>query len=202
MTSDRAPMDMAGVEERLLTRFRWGLTTQLERPEKDLRKIILQQKIIADGLEISESVIDYIAENVTDNVRDLEGIVVSLMAHSIINDTEIDLTLARRVIEQSIKFEIKKITVQKIQEVVCDYFNIKRDLIQSRSRKREIVQARQVAMYFTKTHTEMSLAQIGSHIGKRNHATVLHACNNIRGLIEVDKTFRSNIDEIERILHT
>ncbi|NLA63855.1 MAG: chromosomal replication initiator protein DnaA, partial [Bacteroidales bacterium] len=111
MTSDRAPMDMAGVEERLLTRFRWGLTTQLERPEKDLRKIILQQKIIADGLEISESVIDYIAENVTDNVRDLEGIVVSLMAHSIINDTEIDLTLARRVIEQSIKFEIKKITV-------------------------------------------------------------------------------------------
>ena len=202
MTSDRAPMDMAGVEERLLTRFRWGLTTQLERPEKDLRKIILQQKIIADGLEISESVIDYIAENVTDNVRDLEGIVVSLMAHSIINDTEIDLTLARRVIEQSIKFEIKKITVQKIQEVVCDYFNIKRDLIQSRSRKREIVQARQVAMYFTKTHTEMSLAQIGSHIGKRNHATVLHACNNIRGLMEVDKTFRSNIDEIERILHT
>lgn len=202
MTSDRAPMDMAGVEERLLTRFRWGLTTQLERPEKDLRKIILQQKIIADGLEISESVIDYIAENVTDNVRDLEGIIVSLMAHSIINDTEIDLTLARRVIEQSIKFEIKKITVQKIQEVVCDYFNIKRDLIQSRSRKREIVQARQVAMYFTKTHTEMSLAQIGSHIGKRNHATVLHACNNIRGLMEVDKTFRSNIDEIERILHT
>ncbi len=193
---------MAGVEERLLTRFRWGLTTQLERPEKDLRKIILQQKIIADGLEISESVIDYIAENVTDNVRDLEGIIVSLMAHSIINDTEIDLTLARRVIEQSIKFEIKKITVQKIQEVVCDYFNIKRDLIQSRSRKREIVQARQVAMYFTKTLTEMSLAQIGSHIGKRNHATVLHACNNIRGLMEVDKTFRSNIDEIERILHT
>lgn len=202
MTSDRAPMDMVGVEERLLTRFRWGLTTQLERPEKELRKIILQQKIVADGLEISESVIDYIAENVTDNVRDLEGIVVSLMAHSIINDTEIDLTLARRVIEQSIKFEVKKITVQKIQEVVCDYFNIKRDLIQSRSRKREIVQARQVAMYFTKALTEMSLAQIGSHIGKRNHATVLHACNNIRGLMEVDKTFRSNIDEIERILHT
>ncbi|HHW80967.1 MAG TPA: chromosomal replication initiator protein DnaA, partial [Bacteroidales bacterium] len=161
MTSDRAPMDMVGVEERLLTRFRWGLTTQLERPEKDLRKIILQQKIIADGLKISEPVIDYIAENVRDNVRDLEGIVVSLMAHSIINDTEIDLTLARRVIEQSIKFEIKKITVHKIQEVVCDYFNIKRDLIQSRSRKREIVQARQVAMYFTKAHTELSLAQIG-----------------------------------------
>ena len=202
MTSDRAPMDMVGVEERLLTRFRWGLTTQLERPEKELRKIILQQKIIADGLEIPESVIDYIAENVTDNVRDLEGIVVSLMAHSIINDTEIDLILARRVIEQSIKFEVKKITVQKIQEVVCDYFSIKRDLIQSRSRKREIVQARQVAMYFTKALTELSLAQIGTHIGKRNHATVLHACKTVKGLIDVDKTFRSNLDEIERILHS
>ncbi len=201
MTSDRAPMDMVGVEERLLTRFRWGLTTRLERPEKELRKIILQEKITADGLEISESVIDYIAENVIDNVRDLEGIVVSLMAHSIINDTEIDLTLARRVIDQSIKFEVKKITVQKIQEVVCDYFNIRRDLIQSKSRKREIVQARQVAMYFTKAHTELSLAQIGSHIGKRNHATVLHSCKTVRGLIEVDKTFRSNVEEIERILH-
>ena len=201
MTSDRAPMDMVGVEERLLTRFRWGLTTRLERPEKELRKIILQEKITADGLEIPEPVIDYIAENVTDNVRDLEGIVVSLMAHSIINDAEIDLTLARRVIEQSIKFEVKKITVQKIQEVVCDYFNIKRDLIQSKSRKREIVQARQVAMYFTKAYTELSLAQIGSHIGKRNHATVLHSCNTVKDLIDVDKTFRSNVEEIERILH-
>ena len=201
MTSDCAPMNMVDVEERLLTRFRWGLTTLLERPEKELRKIILQQKILADGLSISEPVIDYIAENVTDNVRDLEGIVVSLMAHSIINDTEIDLTLARRVIEQSIRFEVRKITVQKIQEVVCNYFNIKKELIQSRSRKREIVQARQVAMYFTKEHTELSLSQIGSHIGMRNHATVLHACNNVKGLLEVDKSFRSNVEEIERILH-
>ena len=173
MTSDCAPMNMVGVEERLLTRFRWGLTTRLDRPEKELRKTILQQKILADGLSISENVIDYIAENVTDNVRDLEGIVVSLMAHSIINDRDIDITLARKVIEQSIKFEVKKITVQKIQDVVCEYFNIKKDLIQSKSRKREIVQARQVAMYFTKMHTELSLAQIGSHIGNRNHATVV-----------------------------
>ncbi len=201
MTSDCAPMDMVDVEERLLTRFRWGLTTRLERPEKELRKIILQQKILADGLSIPENVIDYIAENVTDNVRDLEGIIVSLMAHSIINDRDIDITLARKVIEQSIKFEVKKITVQKIQEVVCEYFSIKKELIQSKSRKREIVQARQIAMYFTKAHTEMSLAQIGSHIGQRNHATVHHACNVVKGLIEVDKSFRSNVDEIERILH-
>ena len=201
MTSDCAPMDMVDVEERLLTRFRWGLTTRLDRPEKELRKTILQQKILADGLSIPENVIDYIAENVTDNVRDLEGIIVSLMAHSIINDREIDITLARKVIEQSIKFEVKRITVQKIQDVVSNYFNIKKELIQSKSRKREIVQARQIAMYFTKAHTEMSLAQIGSHIGQRTHATVLHACKTVKGLIEVDKSFRSSVDEIERILH-
>ncbi|HTN68814.1 MAG TPA: chromosomal replication initiator protein DnaA [Dysgonamonadaceae bacterium] len=200
MTSDCAPMDMVDVEERLLTRFRWGLTTLLERPEKELRKTILQEKILADGLLISEPVIDYIAENVTDNVRDLEGIVVSLMAHSIINDNEIDITLARRVIEQSIKFEVKRVTVQKIQEVVCDFFNIRKELIQSRSRKREIVQARQVAMYFTKVYTELSLAQIGSHIGNRNHATVLHSCNTVESLREVDKRFRSNLNEIDRML--
>jgi chromosomal replication initiator protein len=118
MTSDCAPMDMQGVEERLLTRFRWGLTAQLERPDKELRKRILQNKVLSDGLSIPEDVIDYIAESVTENVRDLEGIIVSLMAHSIINNREIDMNLARRVVEQSIKFEKKRITVKKIQETV------------------------------------------------------------------------------------
>lgn len=200
MTSDCAPMDMQGMEERLLTRFRWGLTTKLERPDKELRKKILKQKVLSDGLSIPDNVIDFIAENVTENVRDLEGIVVSLMAHSIINNRDIDMNLARRVLEQSIKFEKKRITVQKIQETVCDFFNIKKDLIQSASRKREIVQARQVTMFFIKKMTELSLSQIGSQVGNRNHATVLHACNTVKDLTEVDKAFRSDIDEIERLL--
>lgn len=200
MTSDYAPMDMQGMEERLLTRFRWGLTTKLERPDKELRKKILKQKVLSDGLSIPDNVIDFIAENVTENVRDLEGIVVSLMAHSIINNRDIDMNLARRVLEQSIKFEKKRITVQKIQETVCDFFNIKKDLIQSASRKREIVQARQVTMFFIKKMTELSLSQIGSQVGNRNHATVLHACNTVKDLTEVDKAFRSDIDEIERLL--
>ena len=188
MTSDCPPMDMQGVEERLLTRFRWGLTTKLERPDKQLRKKILQNKVLADGLTIPE------------NVRDLEGIVVSLMAHSIINNREIDLPLARRVVEQSIKFEKKRITAQKIEDIVSDYYHVKKELIQSPSRKREIVQARQVTMYFIKKHTEMSLSQIGAQVGKRNHATVLHACNTVRDFYEVDKGFRSDIDEIENLL--
>ncbi|MDR1742778.1 MAG: chromosomal replication initiator protein DnaA [Dysgonamonadaceae bacterium] len=200
MTSDCAPMDMQGMEERLLTRFRWGLTTKLERPDKELRKKILKQKVLSDGLSIPDNVIDFIAENVTENVRDLEGIVVSLMAHSIINNRDIDMSLARRVLEQSIKFEKKRITVQKIQDTVCHFFNIKNDLIQSASRKREIVQARQVTMFFMKRLTELSLSQIGAHVGNRNHATVLHACNTVKDLSEVDKNFRADIEEIERLL--
>lgn len=202
MTSDCSPTEMQGVEERLLTRFRWGLSTQLERPDKDLRKQILNHKILTDGLDISDKVVDFIAENVTQNVRDLEGIIVSLMAHSIINNREIDMTLVKRVMEQNIRFEKKKITVSKIQETVSDYFSIKKDLIQSASRKREIVQARQVTMYFIKQHTELSLSQIGVHVGNRNHATVLHACNTVRNQLEIDNTFKSDIDEIERLLHS
>lgn len=202
MTSDCSPTEMQGMEERLLTRFRWGLSTKLERPDKELRKKILKHKILTDGLTISDQVIEFIAENVTENVRDLEGIIVSLMAHSIINNREIDITLARRVMEQNIRFEKKKITVQKIQETVSDFYNVKRDLIQSASRKREIVQARQVTMFFIKKHTELSLSQIGIQVGNRNHATVLHACNTIRDLSEVDKGFRADIEELERLLQS
>jgi chromosomal replication initiator protein len=202
MTSDCSPTEMQGMEERLLTRFRWGLSTKLERPDKELRKKILKHKILTDGLTISDQVIEFIAENVTENVRDLEGVIVSLMAHSIINNREIDISLARRVMEQNIRFEKKKITVQKIQETVSDFYNVKRDLIQSASRKREIVQARQVTMFFIKKHTELSLSQIGIQVGNRNHATVLHACNTIRDLSEVDKGFRSDIEEIERLLQS
>lgn len=202
MTCDRSPMEMEGVEERLLTRFRWGLSVKLERPDIELRKTILKHKILTDGLTISDEVVDYIAENVTQNVRDLEGVVVSLMAHSIINNREINISLARRVMEQNIKFEKKKITVQKIQDVVSNFYNVKKDLIQSASRKREIVQARQVTMYFIKNHTELSLAQIGSHVGNRNHATVLHGYNTIKNLAEVDRGFRSDIESIERLLQS
>ena len=202
MTSDCSPTEMQGVEERLLTRFRWGLSVKLERPDIELRKSILKHKILTDGLTISDEVVDYIAENVTENVRDLEGIVVSLMAHSIINNREVDLLLARRVMEQNIQFEKRKISVQKIQDTVSDFFNVKKDLIQSASRKREIVQARQVTMFFIKKHTQLSLSQIGVHVGNRNHATVLHACNTVKNLSETDNAFKSDIDAIERLLQS
>ncbi len=200
MTSDCPPTEMQGVEERLLTRFRWGLSAKLEKPDLELRKKILKHKIMTDGLSISDNVVDFIAENVTENARDLEGIIVSLMAHSIINNKEVDLNLARRVMEQNIKFEKKKITVKRIQDTVSKFFNIKQELIQSTSRKREIVQARQVTMYFIKKYTELSLSQIGAQVGNRNHATVLHAFNTVKDLVEVDKSFRIDIEEIEKML--
>lgn len=201
LTSDKAPAELQGVEERLLTRFRWGLTTKLESPDMDLRLKILENKILHDGLSIPQDVVEFVAENVTENVRDLEGVIVSLMAHSVIYNKEVDLPLARRVIGQAIKkIEKKKLTIDNIAEIVCKHFNIKNELIHTASRKREIVQARQVTMYLSKQYTELSLAQIGAVIGKKNHATVLHACRIVKDQIQVDKSFRGEIDEIEKRL--
>lgn len=201
LTSDKAPAELQSVEERLLTRFRWGLTTKLENPDAELRIKILENKILQDGLSIPHDVIEFIADNVTENVRDLEGVIVSLMAYSVIYNKEVDLVLARRVIGQAIKkIEKKKVTIDSISEIVCKHFNIKTELIQTASRKREIVQARQVTMYLSKQYTELSLAQIGAQIGKKNHATVLHACKTVKDQLEVDRTFRDDLDEIEKIL--
>lgn len=201
LTSDKAPSELQGVEERLLTRFRWGLTSKVDHPDKDLRLKILHNKILHDGLSIPEDVVDYIAEHVTNNARDLEGVIVSIMAHSLVYNREIDLDLAKRVIGQAIKkIERKKITIEAIESIVCEYYNIKSELIHTASRKRQIVQARQVTMYLSKNYTEMSLAQIGSLIGKKNHATVLHACKTVKEQMEVDKTFRDEIAAIEQKL--
>ena len=201
LTSDKAPSEIQGIEERLLTRFRWGLTTKLDNPDLQLRKDILRNKILHDGLSIPDNVVEFIAENVTENVRDLEGVIVSLMAHSVIYNKEVDLSLAKRVIGQAIKkIEKKKITIDNIADIVCKQFNIKPELIHTLSRKREIVQVRQITMYLSKQYTEMSLAQIGTIIGKKNHATVLHACKIVKDQIEVDKAFRSQIEDIERRL--
>ncbi|MEN9918504.1 MAG: chromosomal replication initiator protein DnaA [Bacteroidota bacterium] len=201
LTSDKAPSELQGVEDRLLTRFRWGLTTKLDNPDYDLRIRILQNKILQDGLSIPSDVVEFIAENVTENVRDLEGVIVSLMAYSVIYNKDVDLALAKRVIGQAIrKIEKKKLTIESISEAVCKHFNIKTELLQTASRKREIVQARQVSMYLSKIYTELSLAQIGLIIGKKNHATVLHACKTVKDQLQVDKAFRDDIEEIEKTL--
>lgn len=200
LTSDKPPVDLQGMEERLITRLKWGLTAELNRPDLDLRKKILKNKINHDGIKMSEDVFNFIADNVTENVRDLEGILVSLMANSVVNNKEIDLSLTKRVVSMAVRLEKKQISVQSIQETVCKYFDLDQSLIHSKSRKREIVQARQITMFLSKKYTDCSLSHIGKIVGKKDHATVLHACKTIKDQMETDKSFRSSVEEIENLL--
>ncbi|MDR1674980.1 MAG: chromosomal replication initiator protein DnaA [Tannerella sp.] len=198
MTSDKAPVEILGMEERLLTRLKWGLTTEIARPDKALRKKILQKKIESEGLVFKEDVIDYIAEHVTDNIRDLEGTLVSLMAHSVINNREIDIALARQVIKQTVSAKpAESLSIEKIQKVVCDYFHLEQELIHSPSRKREIVMVRQIIMYLAKEYLHVSLSYIGKVVGGKNHATVLYSHNAVKNQKEIDKAFRFKMDTLE-----
>lgn len=200
LTSDRAPVLLQGMEERLLTRFKWGMVAELEKPTVELRKNILRNKIHRDGLQFPPEVIDYIAENVNESVRDLEGIVISIMAHSTIYNKEIDLELAQRIVRKVVRCEAKVINIDDILNAVCKHFGLEFSAIHTKSRKREVVQARQIAMYLAKQHTDLSTSKIGKFIGNKDHATVLHACKTVKGQCEVDKTFRSDIEEIEASL--
>lgn len=200
LTSDRPPTALQGMEERLLTRFKWGLLAELEKPNQKLRHDILDNKIRQDGLKIPEEVINFVSENVNDSVRELEGIVNSLMAYSVVWNRDIDLPLAEQILKRSVKTEKKPITIDIILEKVCEYFNVKQEDIFTSSRKQAIVQVRQIAMYLAQKYTKLSSARIGALIGKRNHATVLHSCKIVEDRIHVDKTFKSKVDEIEALL--
>jgi chromosomal replication initiator protein len=197
LTSDKVPIDIHGLEERLISRLKWGLTIELHKPDLELRKKILQQKVKQDGLNISEEIINFIAENVTDHVRDLEGIITSLVAHSLVYNREVDMDLTKRIVGKTVKMKKQQITVEKIQNVVSSYFKIDIDQIHSKSRKREIVQARQVTMFLSKKYTDHSYSHIGNMVGKRDHATVLHACKTIQDSLDIDKGFRLTMKDIE-----
>jgi chromosomal replication initiator protein len=200
LTSDKPPVELQGIEQRLLSRFKWGLNADLQPPDYETRIAILQRKAYIDGIELTDEVMEYIATHITNNIRELEGALISLLAQSTLNKKEITLDLARQMIDKLIKSSKREISIDYIQKVVCDYFNIPIDLVQSTTRKREIVQARQVAMFFSKSLTKSSLATIGSRIGGKDHATVLHACKTVNNLIDTDKRFRLQIDEIEKKL--
>ena len=200
LTSDKPPVEMQGMEQRLLSRFKWGLSADLQSPDYETRIAILKQKIYHDGIDISDEVIDYIASHITSNIRELEGALISLLAQSTLNRKEITLELAKMMIDRLVKNSKKEISVDYIQKVVCDYFNLSPDLLQSKTRKREIVQARQIAMYFSKTLTKSSLASIGALIGGKDHATVLHACKTVNNLMDTDKRFKGQIESIEKKL--
>jgi chromosomal replication initiator protein len=200
LTSDKAPVELQGMESRLLSRFKWGLSADLQAPDFETRMAILKKKTYNDGIELPEEVLEYISTHISDNIRELEGALISLLAQSTLNKKEITLELTKEMIDKLIKSTKREISIDYIQKVVCNYYNIGLEQLQSKTRKREIVQARQVAMFFSKTLTKSSLATIGSQIGGKDHATVLHACKTVNNLIETDKRFRLQVDEIEKKL--
>lgn len=201
MTSDRPPAALEGMEERLLTRFKWGLQVEMDRPNEALRKEILRKKIEQDGLKFPENVVDYIAQNVDGSVRELEGVVNSFLAFSIVYKCDIDMNLAQRIVHRAAQEEKKRaITIDTIIDKVCDHYTVKRSDIFTKSRKRAIVQVRQIAMYLAQQHTQLSISRIGTLVGNRDHATVLHSCKIVSGRMDVDTSFRNEVQEIDASL--
>jgi len=198
LTSDKAPVDMQDIEQRLLSRFKWGLSAELQSPDYETRISILKNKLYRDGVEMPEEIIDYVAKHIKTNIRELEGAVISLIAQSSFNKKEVTLELAQQVVEKFVKNTKREVSIDYIQKVVSDYFEMDVATLQSKTRKRHIVQARQLAMFFAKKFTKASLASIGSQIGKRDHATVLHACKTVDNLAETDKQFRKYIEDLTK----
>jgi chromosomal replication initiator protein len=198
LTSDKAPVDMQDIEQRLLSRFKWGLSAELQNPDYETRISILKNKLYRDGVEMPDEIIEYVAKHIKTNIRELEGAIISLIAQSSFNKKEVTLELAQQVVEKFVKNTKREVSIDYIQKVVSDYFEMDVATLQSKTRKRHIVQARQLAMFFAKKFTKASLASIGSQIGKRDHATVLHACKTVDNLAETDKQFRKYIEDLTK----
>jgi len=200
LTSDKAPVDMQDIEQRLLSRFKWGLSAELQTPDFETRVSILKNKLYRDGVEMPEEIIEYVAKHIKTNVRELEGAIISLIAQSSFNKKEITINLAKDIVEKFVKNTKREVSIDYIQKVVSDYFQMDVGTLQSKTRKRHIVQARQLAMFFAKKYTKASLASIGSQIGQRDHATVLHACKTVNNLSSTDKQFRKYVEDLSKKL--
>ncbi|HEX8516575.1 MAG TPA: chromosomal replication initiator protein DnaA [Bacteroidia bacterium] len=198
LTADKPPVELQGFEQRLLSRFKWGLAADLQTPGLETRIAILEKKVYADGIDLPKEVIEYLAYSITTNVRELEGALISLLAQSSMNKKAITLELAKQMIDKFVKNTAREVSIDYIQKVVCDYFDLPIELLKSKTRKREVVQARQIAMYFAKSMTKSSLATIGLHCGGKDHATVLHACRTVNNLMDTDKRFKNYIDELNK----
>ena len=200
ITCDRPPVLLEGMEERMLTRFKWGMTAEMEKPDTQLRRDILVSKIRKDGLVIPPEVVQYIAQHVESSVRELEGIINSIMAYSVVDNCEIDLQLTQRIVARAVNLEQKGLSVDDIISAVCNRYGAKAKELMSKSRKQTVVQPRQLAMYLIHKYTDMSYSQLGRLFGKRDHSTVLYACNQMAHRISVDKQFRREVEELEAAL--
>ncbi|WP_028903165.1 MULTISPECIES: chromosomal replication initiator protein DnaA [unclassified Prevotella] len=197
LASDRPPVDLQGMKDRLLTRFACGLIAELEKPNVQLCVDILNAKCRRDGLKIPADVIEFIAQTANGSVRDLEGVVNSLMAYSIVYNSNIDMKLAERVIKRAVKVDNHPLTIDDILEKVCNHYGVSQQNVFSKSRKRDYVQVRQISMYLAQKHTKMPASRIGQLIGGRDHSTVIHSCNTVEKRLKIDKAFVAELTSIE-----
>ncbi|MBQ3827414.1 MAG: chromosomal replication initiator protein DnaA [Prevotella sp.] len=197
LASDRPPVDLKGMNDRLLTRFSCGLIAELEKPNEQLCIDILNSKIKRDGLHIPKDVIQFIAQTASGSVRDLEGVINSLLAYSVVYNCNIDMRLAERVIKRAVKVDDRPLTVDDIINTVCHHFNVSTAAVSGKSRKQEFVVARQVSMYLALKYTKMPTARIGKLIGGRDHSTVIHSCSQVEKRLKLDKSFSEEISSIE-----
>ena len=200
LTSDKPPVEMNGMEQRLLSRFKWGLSADLQSPDLETRIAILEKKMHGNGIELPNEVVEYLAYSINTNIREMEGALTSLLAQASLNKKAITLDLAKSMIDKFVKNTAREVSIEYIQKVVCDYFDLAIEILKSKTRKREVVQARQIAMYFSKKMTKSSLANIGAHCGGKDHATVLHACRTVSNLSETDKQFKGYLQDLEKKL--
>lgn len=200
LTSDKAPVEMQGMEQRLLSRFKWGLAADLTLPDLETRIAIMERKMYGDGIELPREIVEYMAYSINTNVREMEGALNTLLAQASLNKKAITLELAKQIIDKYVKNTAREISIDYIQKIVCDYFDLPIEKLKSTTRKREVVQARQIAMYFSKKMTKSSLASIGAHCGGKDHATVLHACRTVTNLSETDRQFKVYLEDLEKKL--
>ena len=197
LASDRPPVDLKWLQDRMLTRFSCGLIAELEKPNVQLCIDILNAKCRRDGLKIPADVIQFIAETANGSVRDLEGVINSLLAYSVVYNSNIDMRLAERVIKRAVKVDNKPLTIDDILEKVCGHYNVPQQQVFSKSRKRDYVLVRQISMYLAQKYTKMPASRIGQLIGGRDHSTVLHSCTAIEQRLKVDKAFSAELSSIE-----
>ena len=202
LSSDKPPKDLKGLDERLISRFQWGLTADIQPPDLETRTAILRKKCEDDNIEIPSEVLDFIATNVTSNIRELEGCYISLLAKSSLENREINLELARDVLRLVVSDVHSPITVEEIQRLVAEFFDMPPDLLRAKTRKQEIVNARQIAMYLAKELTNCSLKTIGLHFGGRDHSTVIHAYQSVEDQIKLDSKYRDTLQVVKKKIET
>ncbi len=198
LTSDKPPVELKDIEQRLITRFKWGLSTQLVQPDYETKVKIIKAKASRSNVQLDNEVVEFLAANIESSVREIEGALTALIANTVFLGKKPTIALTREVLKMYVKYTHKEVSIDSICSVVCDHFDITKDKFNSKLRTREIALARQIAMHLSKTHTKLSLSAIGLFVGNKNHATVLHACKTVSNLLETDKSFREQMEEIER----